>query len=160
MLDPNYKYVRSRMSFNNTNNKLSEQLILNGGVLSVEPADETKSTAQRAMLRAAVGVDAELHSNSNTQPSSSNRSAFGNRVLGGKRIVFSAMAVQNEPARDDVFRRRVEQVGGTYISGLSLGANGVTKELLQDADVFVTLYRENREYELVCSFVTSVHRVE
>lgn len=134
-------------------------MVLNGGVLPAEPADEAKSTAQRALLRAVVGVDAELHSNSNTQPSSSNKSAFGNRVLGGKRIVFSAMAVQNEPARDDVFRRRVEQVGGTYISGLSLGANGVTKEILQDAHVFITLYRENMEYELVRSFIMSTYIV-
>lgn len=132
VLDPNY----------------NEQLVLNGGALPTEPVDEAKSVAQRALLRAAAGVDAELHSNPGTQPSSSNRSAFGNRVLGGKRIVFSATAVQHEPARDEVFRRRVEQVGGTYISGLSLGVTGVTKEVLEDADVYITTYRENGEYEL------------
>jgi hypothetical protein len=107
-------------------------------------------------MRAAVGIDPELGSNPGTQPSSSNKSQSGNRVLGGKRIVFSARAVQNEPPRDEVFRRRVEQVGGTYVSGLSLGEGGVTREVLEDADVFVTLFQEGDEYELVRGFISSM----
>lgn len=99
------------------------------------------------------------NSNPHIQCASSDSGAFVNQVLGGKRIVFSAMAVQNEPNRDVVFRRRIEQAGGTYISGLSLGANGVTKEILQDAHVFITLYQENGEYELVSIFVMYIHAI-
>jgi hypothetical protein len=131
------------------------KLVLNGGPGSGDPSDDSKATIQRRLMHAAVGIDAELGSNPGTQPSSSNKSQSGNRVLGGKRVVFSARAVQNEPARDDVFRRRVEQVGGTYISGLSQGENGVTREVLEDADVFVTLYQEGVEYELVRGLISS-----
>ncbi|KAG9090769.1 hypothetical protein FRC06_000887 [Ceratobasidium sp. 370] len=124
------------------------KLVVNGGVGAGDAPDDSKATTQRRLMRAAAGIEAELGSNSSTQPSSLNKSQSSNRVLGGKRIVFSARAVQNEPQRDDVFRRRVEQVGGTYISGLSLGEGGVTKEVLEDADVYVTIYREGDEYDL------------
>ncbi|CAE6451118.1 unnamed protein product [Rhizoctonia solani] len=111
-------------------------------------ADDSKALAQRHLLRAAVAADAEPVSNSGTQPSSSNRSVLSNRVLGDKRVVFSARAVQSDPNRDQVFRRRVEQVGGIYISGLSLGGNGVSRAILEDADIFITSYRGNEEYDL------------
>ncbi|KAG8714575.1 hypothetical protein FRC08_011723 [Ceratobasidium sp. 394] len=124
------------------------KLVVNGGVGAGDAPDDSKATTQRRLMRAAAGIEAELGSNPSTQPSSLNKSQSSSRVLGGKRIVFSARAVQNEPARDDVFRRRVEQVGGTYISGLSLGEGGVTKQVLKDADVYVAIYREGDEYEL------------
>ncbi|QRV91030.1 PTCB-BRCT domain protein [Ceratobasidium sp. AG-Ba] len=129
----------------------SAKLVLNGGGGSVDAPAGPKATAQRRLMRAAVGIDAELGSNPSTQPSSLNKSQSGNRVLGGKRIIFSARAVQNEPQRDDVFRRRVEQVGGIYISGLSLGDCGVTKEVLDDSDVYITIYRGGDEYDLAAT---------
>ncbi|KAG8688659.1 hypothetical protein FRC11_005011, partial [Ceratobasidium sp. 423] len=111
-------------------------------------ADDPKVLAQRRLLCAAVAMDLDPSSNSGTQPSSSNKSTFSNRVLGGKRVVFSARAVQSDPNRDQVYRRRVEQVGGIYISGLSLGGDGVSQAVLEDADVFITSYRGNEEYDL------------
>ncbi|KAG9122115.1 hypothetical protein FRC07_001643 [Ceratobasidium sp. 392] len=124
------------------------KLVLNGGANTKDVPDDSRATAQRRLMRAAAGIDAELGSNPSTQPSSLNKSQSSNRVLGGKRIVFSARAVQNDPQRDDVFRRRVEQVGGTYISGLNLGEGGVTREVLEDADAYITIHREGDEYEL------------
>jgi hypothetical protein len=130
-----------------TNKSHSEKLLLDGA--PGDPTGGPKAAMQCGLLRAAAGVDFDPSSNPNTHLSSSNRSTFSNRVLGGKRVVFSASAVQNDPNRDQVFRRRVEQVGGTYISGLSLGENGVSEQTLEDADIFITLYRDNEEYELV-----------
>ncbi|KAG8740619.1 hypothetical protein FRC12_015939, partial [Ceratobasidium sp. 428] len=85
------------------------KLVLNGGASTKDAPDDPKATAQRKLMRAAAGIDSEFASNPSTQPSSLNKSQSSNRVLGGKRIVFSARAVQSEPQRDDVFRRRVEQ---------------------------------------------------
>ncbi|CAE6369218.1 unnamed protein product [Rhizoctonia solani] len=128
------------------NPDFNERMVVQG--VPTELAENPQALAQRDLLRAAIAADLEPGSNSGTQPSSSNKSALSNRVLGDKRVVFSARAVQNDPNRDQVYRRRVEQVGGIYISGLSLGGDGVSRAILEDADIFITSYRGNEEYEL------------
>ncbi|KAH7344950.1 BRCT domain-containing protein [Rhizoctonia solani] len=128
------------------NPDFNEKMVVGGAPEDI--ADDSKTLVQRRLLRAAIGVDLEPESNSGTQPSSSNKGACSNRVLGDKRVLFSARAVQNDPNRDQVYRRRVEQVGGIYISGLSLGGDGVSRAALEDADVFITSYRDNEEYDL------------
>ncbi|CAE6425388.1 unnamed protein product [Rhizoctonia solani] len=128
------------------NPDFNEKMVVEGAPEDI--ADDSKMLAQGRLLRAAIGVDLEPGSNSDTQPSSTNKSASSNRVLGDKRVVFSSRAVQNDPNRDQVYRRRVEQVGGTYISGLSLGGDGVSEETLKNADIFITSYRGNEEYDL------------
>ncbi|ELU41737.1 PTCB-BRCT domain-containing protein [Rhizoctonia solani AG-1 IA] len=127
------------------NPDFNENMVVEG--VPENTTDDSKAVTQRGLLRAAIGTDLEPNSNSSTQPSNS-KSPFSNRVLGGKRVVFSARAVQSDPNRDHVYRRRVEQVGGTYISGLSLGGDGVSEETLKGADIFITSYRGNHEYDL------------
>ncbi|CAE6426855.1 unnamed protein product [Rhizoctonia solani] len=131
------------------NPDFNENMVVEG--VPENTTDDSKAVTQRGLLRAAIGTDLEPNSNSSTQPSNS-KSPFSNRVLGGKRVVFSARAVQSDPNRDHVYRRRVEQVGGTYISGLSLGGDGVSEETLKGADIFITSYRGNHEYDLAATF--------
>lgn len=154
VLNPDFKYGSNCLSSPLTDGRDSEKMVLDG--VPGDLGDGSKSAIQRNLLRAAANMDLDPSSNPGTQQSSSNKSAFSNRVLGGKRVIFSARAVQNDPDRDQVFRRRVEQVGGTYISGISIGGNLVPEGTLNNADIFITMYRDNDEYELVCSLKSLV----
>ncbi|CAE6385948.1 unnamed protein product, partial [Rhizoctonia solani] len=128
----------------------NEKMVVEGPPENI--ADGSKALAQSSILRAAIDADLDPGSNSDAQPSPANRGVSSNRVLGDKRVVFSVRAVQGDPNRDQVYRRRVEQVGGTYISGLSLGGDGVPEETLRNADIFITSYRGNEEYDLATKF--------
>ncbi|CAE7117334.1 unnamed protein product, partial [Rhizoctonia solani] len=121
------------------NPDFNERMTVEG--VSEDLAEDSKASAQRSLLKAAIEADAGPNS-------SSDKNALSNRVLGDKRIIFSARAVQGDANRDQVYKRRVEQVGGIYISGLSMGGNGVSRAVLESADIFITSYQGNEEYDL------------
>ncbi|KAG8712729.1 hypothetical protein FRC11_014366 [Ceratobasidium sp. 423] len=105
---------------------------------------EDTELAQRGLQFLTIGENLWPGSTSGNQQSPG--VTFNNRVLDGKRVVFSARAVESDPNQDAIYRYRVEKVGGIYISGLCLGGNRVSREILESADVFITSYRDNEEY--------------